>query len=59
MHYYFIAVGHNQIEPYSLSDKTSYRQISWSLEAARFDAKIIVTFWNMAALQKDVRLRNE
>ena len=32
---------------YSLSGKTSYRQISWSLEAARLDVAIIVSFWNL------------
>ena len=31
---------------YSLSDKTSYRQVSWSLEAARLDFIMIVSLWN-------------
>ena len=33
---------------YSLSGKTSYRQISWSLEAARLDAAMVVSLWNLA-----------
>ena len=32
---------------YSLSGKTSYRQIWWSLEAARLDAAMVVSFWNL------------
>ena len=32
---------------YSLSGKTSYHQISWSLEAARLDVAIIVSLWNL------------
>ena len=32
---------------YSLSGKTSYRQISWSLEAARLDVSIVVSLWNL------------
>ena len=32
---------------YSLSGKTSYRQISWSLEAARLDVAIVVLLWNL------------
>ena len=33
---------------YSLSGKTSYRQISWSLEAARLDvAMVVVSLWNL------------
>ena len=41
---------------YSLSGKTSYRQISWSLEAARLDVAMVVSLWNLtgtsAALSK-------
>ena len=33
---------------YSLSRKTSYRQISWSLEAARLDVAMVVSLWNLA-----------
>ena len=40
---------------YSLSGKTSYRKISWSLEAARFGFKLFQSLWNLtgtsAALQ--------
>ena len=32
---------------YSLSGKTSYRQISWSLEAARLDVAMVVSLWNL------------
>ena len=32
---------------YSLSGKTSYRQISWSLEAARLDVTMVVSLWNL------------
>ena len=33
---------------YSLSGKTSYRKISWSLEAARFGIKLFQSLWNLA-----------
>ena len=33
---------------YSLSGKTSYRKISWSLEAARFGFKLFQSLWNLA-----------
>ena len=33
---------------YSLSGKTSYRKISWSLEAAGFGFKLVQSFWNLA-----------
>ena len=32
---------------YSLSGTTSYRQISWSLEAVRLDAAMVVSLWNL------------
>ena len=32
---------------YSLSGKTSYRQISWSLKAARLDVAMGVSLWNL------------
>ena len=32
---------------YSLSGKTSYRKISWSLEAARFGFKLFQSLWNL------------
>ena len=34
---------------YSLSRKTSYRQISWSLKVARFFVIMIVSFWNLTS----------
>ena len=34
---------------YSLSDKTSYRKISWSLEAASFGFKLFLSLWNLTA----------
>ena len=33
---------------YSLSGKTSYRKISWSLEAARWGFKLFQSLWNLA-----------
>ena len=33
---------------HSLSGKTSYHQISWSLEAARFGFKLFQSLWNLA-----------
>ena len=35
---------------YSLSGKTSYRQISWSLEAARLCVIMIVSHWNLTGI---------
>ena len=35
---------------YSLSVKTSYRQISRSLEAARLGVIMIVSFWNLTGM---------
>ena len=35
---------------YSLSGKTSYRQISWSLEAARLGVIMIVWLWNLTGI---------
>ena len=32
---------------YSLSGKTSYRQIWWSLEAARLDVAMVVSLWSL------------
>ena len=34
---------------YSLSGRTSYRKISWSLEAARFGFIIFQSFWNLTS----------
>ena len=35
---------------YSLSGKTSYHQISWSLEAARLDVARVVSFWDLPGI---------
>ena len=35
---------------YSLCGKTSYRQISWSLEAARLGVIMIVSLWNLTGI---------
>ena len=35
---------------YSLNGKTSYRQISWSLEAARLGVIMIVSLWNLTGI---------
>ena len=35
---------------YSLSGKTSYRQISWSLETARLGVIMIVSLWNLTGI---------
>ena len=32
---------------YSPSGKTSYRQILWSLEAARLDVAMVASLWNL------------
>ena len=38
---------HSTLGLYSLSGKTSYCQISWSLEAARLDVAMVVSLWNL------------
>ena len=35
---------------YSLSGKTSYRQISWNLEAVRLDVIMILSLWNLTGI---------
>ena len=40
----------NLLGLYSLSCKTSYRQISWSLEAARLGIIIIAALWNLTGI---------
>ena len=35
------------LSPVSISDKTVYRKISWSLEAARFVFRIVRSLWNL------------
>ena len=46
---YFL-VEYNYDGLYSLSGKTSYRQILWSLEAAVLDVIMIVSLWNMTGI---------
>ena len=36
-----------KLGPVSISEKTSYRKISWSLEAARFVFRIVRSLWNL------------
>ena len=43
----FVSLVEADLGLYSLSGKTSYRQISWSLEAARLDVAMIVSLWNL------------
>ena len=42
--FYHCRLGHKDQVPASISDKTSYRKISWSLEAVRLE--IIASRWN-------------
>ena len=43
-----ILICHHRIHGlYSLSGKTSYRNISWSLEAARFGLRFFPSLWNL------------
>ena len=48
----YVSRSHGQFHPtlglYSLSGKTSYRKISWILEAARFGFKLFQSLWNLA-----------
>ena len=41
--------GFGKLGPVSISDKTSYRKISWSLEVARLLVWIIASLWNLTA----------
>ena len=40
----------NQLDIYSLSDKTSNRQISRSLEATRLAFMMIISLWNLPGI---------
>ena len=42
---------------YSLSGKTYYWQISWSLEAARFDVVMIVSLWNLTGISEALAVK--
>ena len=44
------ALGKLILGLYSLSGRTPYRQILWSLEAARLDVEIIVSLWNLTGI---------
>ena len=44
---------------YSLSGKTSYRQISWSLEAARLNVAMAVSLWNLAAAEVPAKFQSD
>ena len=47
---------------YSLSGKTSYRKMSWSLEAARLDVIMIAPLWNLtgsAAAEGHLKLQSD
>ena len=48
---------------YSLSGKTSYRKISWSLEPARFGFKLFQSLWNLtgtsAAAEVPVKFQSD
>ena len=35
---------------YSVSGKTSYRKISWSLEAARLNVTMLLSLWNLTGI---------
>ena len=39
--------GPCRLDLYSLSGRTSYRKISWSLEAARLGFRLFQSFWNL------------
>ena len=41
--------SHNQ-GPVYISEKTSYRKISWSLEATRFVFRIVLSLWNLTGI---------
>ena len=43
-----------QLGPVSISEKTSYRKISWSLEAARFVFRIVRSLWNLTGTSSAV-----
>ena len=40
----------NRLGPVSTSDKTSYRKISWNLEATRLVDWIILSLWNLTGM---------
>ena len=46
---YCVVVNDSILSLFSLSGNTSYRKISWSLEAARFGFKLFQSLWNLAS----------
>ena len=56
--YLFISAANRHIlDVYSLSGRTSYRKISWSLEAARLCVIMIVSSWNLTGISVAVLSR--
>ena len=45
---YCVVVNDSILSLFSLSGKTSYRKISWSIEAARLGFKLFQSLWNLA-----------
>ena len=43
--------------PYSLSDKTSYHYILWSIVAARLGVKMAISFWHLGDVSAALMLR--
>ena len=46
----FVLFWCGHVSLYSLSGKTSCRQISWCLKAARLDVMMIVSLWNLTGI---------
>ena len=46
-HMYWPNEGRHNLGLYSLSGRTSYHKISWSLKAARFGFRLFQSFWNL------------
>ena len=47
IHVYPWPASHSNLGLYSLSGRTSYRNIKWSREAARFICRLFQTLWNL------------
>ena len=54
---WYRTTANNALDFYSLSDKTSYRKISWRLEAVRFGFRLFVLLWNLAGTPAAALLR--
>ena len=48
LNWHILMDTHIHLGLYSLSGKTSYHKISWSLEAARFGFELFQSLWNLA-----------